>query len=71
MRLRRLLLDEKREPFHPPEPGQRKGIQNQRVTLVEWDATQVAVNQRIFPEFVELVHPEYRIAEGLNADGMS
>ena len=31
----RLLLDEKREPLHTLDPGQRKGIQNQRVTLVE------------------------------------
>ncbi len=68
--LRRLLLDEKREPLHPLEPGQRKGIQNQRVTLVEGDATQVAVIQRIFHEFVELIHSEYRIAEGLNAEGI-
>jgi DNA invertase Pin-like site-specific DNA recombinase len=68
--LRRLLLDEKREPLQPLEPGQRKGIQNQRVTLVEGDATQVAIIQRIFHEFVELIHSEYRIAEGLNADGI-
>jgi DNA invertase Pin-like site-specific DNA recombinase len=68
--LRRLLLDEKREPLHPLEPGQRKGIQNQRVTLVEGDATQVAIIQRIFHEFVELLFSEYRIAEGLNADGI-
>ncbi len=33
--LQRLLLDEKREPLNVLEPGQRKGIQNQRVTLVE------------------------------------
>ena len=37
--LQRLLLDEKREPLHMLEPGQRKGIQNQRVTLVEGDPT--------------------------------
>jgi len=41
---RRLLLDEKRDPLHPLEPGQRNGIQNQRVTLVEGDPAQVAVN---------------------------
>lgn len=68
--LRRLLLDEKREPLHPLEPGQRKGIQNQRVTLVEGDPAEVTVIQRIFHEFVDLVHSEYRIAEGLNADGI-
>lgn len=68
--LRRLLLDEKREPLQPLEPGQRKGIQNQRVTLVGGDADQVAVIQRIFHEFVELSHSEYKIAEGLNADNI-
>lgn len=67
---RRLLLDEQREPLQPLEPGQRKGIQNQRVTLVEGDPPQVAVIQRIFHEFVDLGHSEYRIAEGLNTDGV-
>ena len=31
--MQRLLLDEKREPLHTLQPGQRKGIQNQRVTM--------------------------------------
>ena len=65
---RRLLLDEKRDPLHPLEPGQRKGIQNQRVTLVEGDPVEVAVIQRIFHEFTALGYSEYRIAEGLNAE---
>jgi len=69
--LKRLLLDEKREPLHTLLPGQRKGIQNQRVTLVGGDATEVAVIQRIFHEFVELGHSEYRIAERLNAEGIA
>jgi hypothetical protein len=64
----RLLLDEKREPLHTLEAGQRKGIQNQRVTLVEGDPHEVAVIQRIFHEFVDLGYSEYRIAEGLNDD---
>ena len=64
----RLLLDEKREPLHTLEAGQRKGIQNQRVTLVEGDPNQVAVIQRIFHEFVDLGYSEYRIAERLNDD---
>lgn len=68
--LQRLLLDEKREPLHIQEPGQRKGIQNQRLTLVGGDATAVAVVQRIFHEFVDLGYSEYRIAEGLNEDGI-
>jgi DNA invertase Pin-like site-specific DNA recombinase len=68
--LQRLLLDESREPLHVLEPGQRKGIQNQRVTLVVGDPAEVAVIQRIFHEFVELRYSEYRIAEGLNSDGV-
>lgn len=67
---RRLLLDEKREPLHPLKKGQRKGIQNQRVTLVPGDPDQVSVIRRIFHEFVELNYSEYRIAEGLNDDGI-
>ncbi|MFO0821520.1 MAG: recombinase family protein [Pirellulales bacterium] len=67
---RRLLLDEKRDPLHPLEPGQRKGIQNQRVTLMEGDPVEVAVIQRIFHEFTALGYSEYRIAEGLNAEGI-
>jgi DNA invertase Pin-like site-specific DNA recombinase len=66
----RLLLDEKREPLHKLETGQRKGIQNQRVTLVDGDANEVAVIKRIFHEFVSLGFSEHRIAEGLNQDGI-
>ncbi len=66
----RLLLDEKREPLQKLNPGQRKGIQNQRVTLVEGDPAQVATIQRIFHEFVDDGHSEYKIAEGLNHDGV-
>ena len=66
--LQRLLLDERREPLHVLEPGQRKSIQNQRVTLVMGDPGEVAVIQRIFHEFVEQRHSEYLIAERLNTD---
>jgi len=68
--LQRLLLDESREPVGILEPGQRKSIQNQRVTLVEGDPAAIAIIQRIFHEFVEQGHSEYRIAEGLNAEGI-
>jgi len=40
-----------------------KAIQNQRVTLVEGEAAEVAVIRRIFHEFVKLGYSEYRIAE--------
>lgn len=42
----RLLLDEKREPLHKLETGQRKGIQNQRVTLVDGDAIRRLFGQK-------------------------
>ncbi|GAB4154203.1 MAG: hypothetical protein Tsb009_30780 [Planctomycetaceae bacterium] len=66
--LSRALLDEQREPLGVLEPGQRKGIQNQRVTLCEGPPLEVAVIRRIFHEFVDLGYSEYRIAEGLNQD---
>ena len=56
--MQRLLLDETREPVHVLEPGQRKSIQNQRVTLVQGDPAQVAIIQRIFHEFAELGYSE-------------
>ena len=59
--LQRLLLDETREPLHVLEPGQRKGIQNQRVTLVEGAALEVAVIRRIFHEFVDLGYSNVRL----------
>ncbi len=68
--LQRLLLDEKREPLHTLDDGQRKGIQNQRVTLVEGPADEVAIIRRIFDEFVGRGDSEYKIAEGLNHDSV-
>ena len=64
----RLLLDEKREPVGKLQEGQRKSIQNQRITLVMGDPVEVAIVQRIFQEFVDQGYSEYRIAEGLNRD---
>lgn len=69
--LQRLLLDEKREPLNVLKPGQRKGIQNQRVTLVEGPPEQVAVIRRIFEAFVVHGHSEYKIAEDLNREGIT
>jgi len=68
--LQRLLLDEKREPLNVLQPGQRKGIQNQRVTLVEGRPEEVQVIRRIFEAFVLHGHSEYKIAEDLNRDGV-
>jgi DNA invertase Pin-like site-specific DNA recombinase len=68
--LTRMLLDEAREPVGVLEPGQHKSIQNQRVTLCEGPPFEVAVIRRIFHEFVDLKYSEFRIAEGLNDDGI-
>jgi DNA invertase Pin-like site-specific DNA recombinase len=68
--LKRLLLDEKREPLHILASGQRKGIQNQRVTLVNAADDHAAVILRIYNEFTDLEYSEHRIAEGLNTDGI-
>jgi len=68
--LHRLLLDERREPVHVLAPGQRKSIQNQRVTLVMGEPAQVAVLRRIFYEFVDLRYSEFLIAERLNAEAI-
>lgn len=40
------------------------------MTLISGDPAEVAVIQRIFHEFVDLGYSEYRIAEGLNDDGI-
>ncbi|MCX6996613.1 MAG: recombinase family protein [Kiritimatiellaeota bacterium] len=49
----RLLLDEHRQPVQVLDPGQRKSIQNQRVTLTPGAPDQIAVIKRIFRAFVQ------------------
>lgn len=66
----RLLLDELRKPLHVLEPHQKKGIQNQRVTLTPGPEDQVATIRRIFHEFVDLGRDTQQIASGLNQDGV-
>lgn len=68
--LARLLLDEAKSPLHVLAPGQRKSIQNQRVTLAWGDQGQVATIQRIFSEFTESLRKLNDIADGLNRDGI-
>ncbi|HQI27882.1 MAG TPA: recombinase family protein [Sedimentisphaerales bacterium] len=65
---RRLLLNEARQPVQILQPGERKSIQNQRVTLALGDEREVAVVRRIFREFTEGGRHEQAIAEGLNRD---
>ena len=69
--LQRLLLDEARKPVQALVPGQRKSIQNQRVTLARGDELQVATVQRIFREFTETLRSMHEIAEALNRDGIT
>lgn len=68
--LQRLLLDEARRPVQILAPGQRKSIQNQRVTLAPGDTVQVATIRRIFREFTETLQNLHDIAQGLNRDGV-
>jgi len=67
----RLLLDEAREPVQILAPGQRKSIQNQRVTLSRGDELHVAAVQRIFREFTETLRSLKDIAESLNHDNIA
>ena len=67
---RRLLLNEARQPVQILQPGERKGIQNQRVTLALGDEREVAVIRRIFHEFTDGGRHEQAIADGLNRDGI-
>lgn len=68
--LRRLLLDEVRHPVQTLAPGQRKSIQNQRVTLAPGEQLHVATVQRIFREFTQTLRSMQVIAEQLNRDGV-
>jgi DNA invertase Pin-like site-specific DNA recombinase len=67
--LQRLLLDESRKPVQKLAAGQRKSIQNQRVTLALGDEVHVATVRRIFREFTETLRGMHEIAAALNRDG--
>ena len=64
----RLLLDEQRRPVQILKPGQRKSIQNQRVTLTPGDEKEQEVIRRIFNEFTSDKKDYQRIADGLNKE---
>ena len=66
----RLLLSETRQPLQILAPGERKSIQNQRVTLAAGDEQAVETIRRIFREFTEDRRDEQAIADGLNRDGL-
>lgn len=66
----RQLLNEQREHVQILKPGQRKSIQNQRVTLTPGDEKEQRVIRRIFTEFVEQDMSPKTIAEGLNKENI-
>lgn len=65
----RLLLDERRNRLHVLAHGQKKGIQNQRVTLTLGPQDQVATVRRIFDDFIDAGHTMQEIADRLNNNG--
>jgi DNA invertase Pin-like site-specific DNA recombinase len=67
----RLLLDEARKPVQVLAAGQRKSIQNQRVTLASGNGEQVATVRRIFRELTETLRALPEIADGLNHDSIA
>ena len=68
--LHRLLLSETREPVQVLDPGERKSIQNQRVTLTAGDDAEVRTIRHIFQEFTDGGHRESAIADRLNRRGI-
>ena len=68
--LQRLLLDEQGRPVQVLRPGQRKSIQNQRVTLQPGDKNEVAVVRRIFTDLGKKQTPPRDIAKTLNCEGI-
>lgn len=65
----RLLLDESRHRLHVLTHGQKKSIQNQRVTLTLGPEQQVVTVRRIFDEYIDGGNSMEHIAARLNADG--
>lgn len=66
----RLLLDETRKPVQILADGQRKSIQNQRVTLAPGNGQQVATVRRIFQDCTETRCGPNQIAANLNREGI-
>ena len=68
--LRRLLLDEKRQPKGELHPGERKSLQTDRVILIPGPSDEVNVVRRIYDRFVRGDKTEREIADEFNADGL-
>ncbi len=69
--LRRILLDEDRNRVQILKQGQRKSIQNQRVTLEPGDEAEIAVVLKIFRSFVKKRQLPKDIAKVLNTEQIS
>ncbi len=67
----RILLDEQRNPVQVLDPGQRKSIQNQRVTLTPGAPAEIAVVKRIFRAFVQHKKTPQQIAALLNGESIA
>jgi DNA invertase Pin-like site-specific DNA recombinase len=65
----RMLLDETRNRLHVLTHGQKKSIQNQRVTLALGPAEQVATVRHIFDKFIIAGHTIQEISDQLNSNG--
>jgi len=68
--LRRLLIDQQRNPKGLLKRGERKSIQTDRVILVPGPKEEVSVVREIFHRFVEDRQVEAEITELLNARGL-
>ena len=68
--LRRLLIDQQRNPKGLLKRRERKSIQTDRVILVPGPREEIAVVQEIYRRFVVLRQSEDEIAEILNARGV-
>ena len=68
--LRRMLLNESREPKGELEAGEQKSIQTDRVVLVPGPAPEVAIVRRIYASFLEGGMTEGAIAAQLNDEGV-
>ena len=64
--LKRLLLDANKKPIRILKDGERKCIDNERVTFTPGDKKEIQVIKRIFGDFVEKRLSSAEIAEQLN-----
>src|ERR1700757_1254356 len=68
--LRRLLVDQHRNPKAALSRGDRKSLQSDRVVLVPGPKEEIAVVQEIYRRFIEDQQRERQIADILNARGI-